>query len=61
MSGREFGNSFTFLWPTAKIAVMGGEVIAGVMSIVRRGQAARKGIKFNETLPISKFTIRSSL
>ena len=30
MSGREFGNSFTFLWPTAKIAVMGGEVIAGV-------------------------------
>ena len=48
MSGREFGNSFTFLWPTAKIAVMGGEVIAGVMSIVRRGQAARKGIKFNE-------------
>ena len=48
MSGREFGNSFTFLWPTAKIAVMGGEVISGVMSIVRRGQAARKGIKFNE-------------
>ena len=48
MSGREFGNSFTFLWPTAKIAVMGGEVIAGVMSIVRRGQAARKGVKFNE-------------
>ena len=48
MSGREFGNSFTFLWPTAKIAVMGGEVIAGVMSIVRRGQAARKGIKFDE-------------
>ena len=48
MSGREFGNSFTFLWPTAKIAVMGGEVIAGVMSIVRRGQAARKGLKFDE-------------
>ncbi|MDA9636584.1 acyl-CoA carboxylase subunit beta [SAR86 cluster bacterium] len=48
MSGREFGNSFTFLWPTAKIAVMGGEVIAGVMSLVRRGQAARKGLKFNE-------------
>jgi acetyl-CoA carboxylase carboxyltransferase component len=27
---------------------MGGEVIAGVMSIVRRGQAARKGLKFDE-------------
>jgi acetyl-CoA carboxylase carboxyltransferase component len=37
MSGRSFGNRFTFLWPTAKIAVMGPKQIAGVMSIVRRG------------------------
>jgi acetyl-CoA carboxylase carboxyltransferase component len=43
MSGRAFNNRFTFLWPSAKIAVMGGKQIAGVMSIVRRGQAARKG------------------
>ena len=43
MSGRAFGNRFTFLWPTAKIAVMGPKQIAGVMSLVRRGQAARKG------------------
>ncbi|MEZ5279796.1 MAG: carboxyl transferase domain-containing protein [Acidimicrobiales bacterium] len=48
MSGRAFGNRFTFLWPTAKIAVMGPSQIAGVMSIVRRGQAARKGIEFDE-------------
>ena len=48
MSGRAFGNRFTFLWPTAKIAVMGPTQIAGVMSIVRRGQAARKGIPFDE-------------
>jgi acetyl-CoA carboxylase carboxyltransferase component len=48
MSGRAFGNRFTFLWPTAKIAVMGPKQIAGVMSIVRRGQAARKGIEFDE-------------
>ena len=48
MSGRAFGNRFTFLWPTAKIAVMGPKQIAGVMSIVRRGQAARKGEEFNE-------------
>ena len=48
MSGRAFGNRFTFLWPTAKIAVMGPKQIAGVMSIVRRGQAARKGIPFDE-------------
>jgi acetyl-CoA carboxylase carboxyltransferase component len=48
MSGRAFGNRFTFLWPTAKIAVMGPKQIAGVMSQVRRGQAARKGLPFDE-------------
>jgi acetyl-CoA carboxylase carboxyltransferase component len=41
MSGRAFGNRFTFLWPTAKIAVMGPKQIAGVMSQVRRAQAER--------------------
>jgi acetyl-CoA carboxylase carboxyltransferase component len=48
MSGRAFNNRFTFLWPSAKIAVMGGKQIAGVMSIVRRGRAARKGEPFDE-------------
>jgi acetyl-CoA carboxylase carboxyltransferase component len=48
MSGRAYNNRFTFIWPSAKIAVMGGKQIAGVMSIVRRGQAARKGESFDE-------------
>jgi len=48
MSGRAFGNRFTFLWPTAKIAVMGPKQIAGVMSQVRRGQAERRGLPFDE-------------
>jgi acetyl-CoA carboxylase carboxyltransferase component len=48
MSGRAYNNRFTFLWPSAKIAVMGGKQIAGVMSIVRRGRAARKGLPFDE-------------
>ena len=48
MSGRAYNNRFTFIWPSAKIAVMGGKQIAGVMSIVRRGQAARKGEEFDE-------------
>ena len=48
MSGRAFGNRFTFLWPTAKVAVMGPKQIAGVMSQVRRGQAERKGLDFDE-------------
>ena len=48
MSGRAFNTRFVFLWPTAKIAVMGPQQIAGVMSIVRRGQAERKGIEIDE-------------
>ncbi len=48
MSGRAFGNRFTFLWPTAKIAVMGPKQIAGVMSQVRRARAARLGEPFDE-------------
>jgi len=48
MSGRAFNNRFTFIWPCAKIAVMGGKQIAGVMSIVRRNQAKRKGLPFDE-------------
>jgi acetyl-CoA carboxylase carboxyltransferase component len=48
MSGRAFENRFTFLWPTAKIAVMGPKQIAGVMSQVRRARAERKGIPFDE-------------
>ena len=48
MSGRAFNTRFTYLWPTAKIAIMGPKQIAGVMSIVRRAQAARKGEDFDE-------------
>jgi acyl-CoA carboxylase subunit beta len=47
MSGRGFNTRFTYLWPTAKIAIMGPKQIAGVMSLVRRGQAARKGVDFD--------------
>ncbi len=48
MSGRAFGPRFTFIWPTAKIAVMGPKQMAGVMSIVGRAAAARRGIEFDE-------------
>jgi acetyl-CoA carboxylase carboxyltransferase component len=48
MSGRAYGPRFTFLWPTAKIAVMGPKQMAGVMSIVRRAAAARRSEEFDE-------------
>ena len=48
MSGRAFGTRFTFVWPLAKIAVMGPKQMAGVMSIVGKAAAERKGIKFDQ-------------
>ncbi|MBI3676257.1 MAG: acyl-CoA carboxylase subunit beta [Proteobacteria bacterium] len=48
MSGRAFGPRFTFIWPTAKIAVMGPKQMAGVMSIVGRAAAQRRGVAFDE-------------
>jgi len=48
MSGRAYDTRFVFIWPTAKIAVMGPKQMAGVMSIVRRGQAERRGEEFDE-------------
>ena len=44
MSGRAFGTKFTYIWPFSKIAVMGPSVMAGVMTIVGRGAAARRGV-----------------
>ena len=48
MSGRAYGTRFSFIWPTAKIAVMGPEQMAGVMTIVTRRAAERRGIPFDE-------------
>jgi len=48
MSGRAFGTRFAFTWPTAKIAVMGPKQMAGVMTIVQRGAAQRRGETFDE-------------
>lgn len=48
MSGRAFGPRFTYIWPFSKIAVMGPKQMAGVMSIVGRNAAKRRGIEFDE-------------
>ena len=48
MGGRAFDTRFVFLWPTAKIAIMGPKQMAGVMSIVRRERAARRGEAVSE-------------
>ncbi len=48
MSGRAYAPRFVFTWPNHRIAVMGPEQLAGVLSIVRRAAAARAGLPFDE-------------
>lgn len=48
MSGRAYGTKFTYIWPSAKIAVMGPAQMAGVMTIVGRAAAKRRGLEFDE-------------
>jgi acetyl-CoA carboxylase carboxyltransferase component len=48
MSGRAYDPRFLFTWPNHRIAVMGGEQLAGVLSIVRQTAAERAGRPFDE-------------
>ena len=57
MSGRAFGTRFTYIWPTAKIAVMGPKQMAGVMSIVGRAAAQRRGAAFDEAADAKRAAI----
>lgn len=43
MCGRAYDPDFLFMWPNAKVAVMGGEQAAGVLAEVRRGQIEAAG------------------
>ncbi|WP_088328365.1 carboxyl transferase domain-containing protein [Lacimicrobium sp. SS2-24] len=42
MCGRAYDPRFLFMWPNARISVMGGEQAAGVLAQVKRDQKARK-------------------
>jgi len=46
MCGRAYDPRFLFMWPNAKIAVMGGEQAAGVLTQVQRDNAEAKGQVF---------------
>ncbi|HYF28685.1 MAG TPA: carboxyl transferase domain-containing protein [Baekduia sp.] len=48
MSGRAYEPRFLFTWPNAKVAVMGGQQLAGVLSIVARAAAEARGQAFDE-------------
>ena len=43
MCGRAYDPRFLWMWPNARISVMGGEQAAGVLASVKREQLAREG------------------
>jgi acetyl-CoA carboxylase carboxyltransferase component len=46
MCGRAYDPRFLWMWPNARISVMGGEQAAGVLTTVKREQLARDGNSF---------------
>lgn len=48
MCGRAYHPRFLWMWPNARISVMGGEQAAGVLAQVKRDSLNRKGIKWSD-------------
>ena len=49
MCGRAYDPRFLFMWPNARISVMGGEQAAGVLATVKQDQLARDNAQMNAT------------
>ena len=47
MCGRAYDPRFLWMWPNARIGVMGAEQAAGVLVQVKREQAERAGVAFS--------------
>ncbi|HKO00985.1 MAG TPA: carboxyl transferase domain-containing protein, partial [Thermoanaerobaculia bacterium] len=48
MCGRAYSPRFLWMWPNARISVMGGEQAAGVLTTVKRDQLAREGKELSQ-------------
>lgn len=48
MCGRAYSPNFMFLWPNARISVMGGAQAAGVLAQVEKGSKKKQGIQWNK-------------
>ncbi|MDC8831309.1 carboxyl transferase domain-containing protein [Alteromonas gilva] len=48
MCGRAYDPRFLFMWPNARISVMGGEQAAGVLAQVKKDQAERAGESWSD-------------
>jgi acetyl-CoA carboxylase carboxyltransferase component len=62
MAGRSYDPRFLFTWPNHRIAVMGGKQLAGVLDIIKRDSAAKKGEAVDEQqLAIAKQMIEGQI
>ena len=57
MSGRAYAPRFLFTWPNHRIAVMGGKQLAGVLDIIQRDAAAKRG----ETVDEQKLNVMKAM
>ncbi|PVD32487.1 hypothetical protein C0Q70_07926 [Pomacea canaliculata] len=49
MCGRAYGPRFLYMWPNARISVMGGEQAANVLAQIQRDQRAREGKEWTQS------------
>ena len=62
MAGRAYEPRFLFTWPNHRIAVMGGRQLAGVLDIIKRDAAAKKGEALDEQqLAVAKQMIEGQI
>ena len=62
MCGRAYQPRFLFTWPNHRIAVMGGKQLAGVLEIIQRGAAEKKGREVDEQqLQMAKMMIEQQI
>jgi len=62
MAGRAYRPRFLFTWPNHRIAVMGGKQLAGVLDIIQRQAASKKGVAVDEQrLEVGKAMIEAQI
>ncbi len=62
MSGRAYQPRFLFTWPNHRIAVMGAKQLGGVLEIIQREAAAKKGIELDEQhLAVGKAMVEAQI
>ncbi|WP_428261200.1 acyl-CoA carboxylase subunit beta [Haliangium sp.] len=62
MCGRAYAPRFLFTWPNHRIAVMGGKQLGGVLEIIQRQAAAKKGVEVDEQrIAVAKAMIEAQI